>query len=197
MTRILLLRHGQSEWNAVGRWQGQANPPLSPLGRHQARRAAEHLPTFDVVVTSDLARANQTASILSDLAGLGDVHLEVGLRERAAGEWEGLDREQIERDWPGHLADGLRPPGFETDRALLGRTGAVLGRLVTQFTGSHVLAVCHGGVIRTHERDLGDHDSGRVPNLGGRWFEHDPEAGFSLGERVVLIDHDITAPPET
>ena len=197
MARILLLRHGQSEWNADGRWQGQADPPLSDLGRHQAAAAAAHLPHFDSVIASDLERARTTASILADLAGLGSVRHEPDLRERAAGDWEGLDRSQIEQGWPGYLGEGQRPTGFENDETLLIRTTEVLDRLVVEFSRQQVLAVCHGGVIRAHERSMGDHESGRVPNLGGRWLEYEPDSGFSLGPRVVLIDEDITAPPET
>ena len=103
MTRVLLIRHGQSEWNADGRWQGQADPPLTDLGRHQALHAARNLGTVDAIVASDLQRASETALIIADALGVGPVVLEPGLRERDAGEWSGLTRAEIERDWPGYL----------------------------------------------------------------------------------------------
>ena len=103
MTRVLLIRHGQSEWNADGRWQGQADPPLTDLGRHQALHAARNLGTVDAIVASDLQRASETALIIAEALGVGPVVLEPGLRERDAGEWSGLTRAEIERDWPGYL----------------------------------------------------------------------------------------------
>ena len=103
MTRVLLIRHGQSEWNAEGRWQGQADPPLTDLGRHQAVHAARNLGSVDAVVASDLQRASETALIIGEALGVGPVVLEPGLRERDAGEWSGLTRAEIERDWPGYL----------------------------------------------------------------------------------------------
>ena len=57
MTRVLLVRHGQSEWNADGRWQGQADPALTDLGRHQALHASRSLGSVDAIVASDLQRA--------------------------------------------------------------------------------------------------------------------------------------------
>jgi len=103
MTRVLLIRHGQSEWNADGRWQGQADPPLTDLGRHQALHAARNLGTVDAIVASDLQRASETALIIAEALGIGPVVVEASLRERDAGEWSGLTRAEIERDWPGYL----------------------------------------------------------------------------------------------
>lgn len=108
MTRVLLVRHGQSEWNADGRWQGQADPPLTDLGRAQAHHAARSLGVVDAIVSSDLQRAAETAAILAGELGVGPVVLDPDLRERDAGEWSGLTRSEIERDWPGYL--GPPPP---------------------------------------------------------------------------------------
>src|SRR3546814_14677380 len=69
MTRVLLVRHGQSEWNATGRWQGQADPPLTDLGRAQAHHAARSLGVVDAIVASDLQRAADTAPIISGELG--------------------------------------------------------------------------------------------------------------------------------
>jgi len=108
-TRALLTRHGQSEWNALGRWQGQADPPLSDLGRRQAHEAARSLGTVDGIWASDLQRAAETAVIIGDDMGVGPVVLDADLRERDAGEWTGLTRAEIERRYPGFLPDGRRP----------------------------------------------------------------------------------------
>jgi broad specificity phosphatase PhoE len=108
MTRVLLIRHGQSEWNADGRWQGQADPPLTDLGRAQAHHAARSLGAVDAVVSSDLQRAAETAGIIAGALGVGPLVVDPDLRERDAGEWSGLTRVEIERDWPGYL--GPPPP---------------------------------------------------------------------------------------
>src|SRR5690349_6102426 len=94
-TPILLVRHGQSEWNAQGRWQGQADPPLSELGRQQAFSASRKIGSVDVIVASDLERALHTAQIISGQIGVGPVIVEPLFRERDAGEWSGLTREEI------------------------------------------------------------------------------------------------------
>jgi probable phosphoglycerate mutase len=113
-TRVLLVRHGQSTWNADGRWQGQADPPLSALGEQQAREAAARLRDVDALWASDLDRARRTATILGDALGLG-VRVDARLRERHAGPWQGLTREQIEAEWPGHLTTNRRPADYETN----------------------------------------------------------------------------------
>ncbi len=88
---ILLLRHGQSTWNAEGRWQGQSDPPLSALGREQAEEAAGKLAGMDVstVVTSDLDRARTTGRILADALALAPPTEDPDLREYDVGDWEG------------------------------------------------------------------------------------------------------------
>src|SRR5690606_40076504 len=103
MTHLLLCRHGQSTWNAAGRWQGQADPPLSDLGRLQAQHAAKAVGAVDLIVASDLERARDTALIIAEAIGVGPVVIEPDLRERDAGEWSGLTREEIEAEWPGYL----------------------------------------------------------------------------------------------
>ena len=69
---VLLIRHGQSEWNASGRWQGQQDPPLTDVGRADARRAASGLGTFDAVMSSPLLRAVETAAALAEGSELPD-----------------------------------------------------------------------------------------------------------------------------
>src|SRR6187551_2407785 len=114
MSRILLVRHGQSTWNADGRWQGQADPPLSELGIAQAEAAARVLDGVGTIWSSDLERAHHTASILAAALGLAVVP-DARLREREAGEWTGLTRAEIDEQYPGAIAERRRPPGFEAD----------------------------------------------------------------------------------
>lgn len=185
---LLLVRHGQSTWNAEGRWQGQADPPLSELGRWQASEAAAKLGQLDAIVSSPQQRASQTALILSESLGVGPVHLVEDLRERHAGPWSGLTRADIEQRWPGWVDDGRRPEGYEADPPLVARARAALDEVLTTFAGATVLVVCHGGVIRALEADLGIAE-GRIPNLAGRVLHHDG-AGLRAGDRLELAPHE-------
>jgi probable phosphoglycerate mutase len=191
VTRILVLRHGESEWNVRGKWQGQADPPLTDTGREQAWLAAGKLGTFDVIACSDLQRARETAEIVA--RGLGhEVHaVHPEFRETHVGEWEGLTRVEIDRDWPDYLARGLRPPGFEPDESIVSRFTAGLGAVAGMCPGGTALVVAHGGVIRVMRRTLSLSDP-RIPNLGGCEFTLATGAGgasISAGEVVELVDH--------
>ena len=200
MPRLLLVRHGQSEWNAAGRWQGQADPPLSDLGRLQARAAGATIGAVDAIVASPLERAHRTALAISEAVGVGPVTVDPDLAERHAGEWQGLTRAQIDEQYPGYLDDTgegrRRPPGWEHDDVLLERVLRALGRIATDLAGADdVVAVTHGGVIYAVERHLGA-DFARIPNLGARWVAIDGDR-MTLGERLLLIDPDevlVTSP---
>jgi broad specificity phosphatase PhoE len=191
---MLLVRHGQSEWNAAGRWQGQADPPLTDLGRQQAATAAGRIGSVDVIVSSDLQRASETAQIISARIGVGPVIIEPDLRERDAGEWSGLTGAEIDTAWPDFRADGRRPPGWEPDEVLCRRTLAALDRIAAEYDGAAALVVTHGGVVYALELA---HNLGfdRLPNLGGRHLVHHG-AHLSLGDRILLVDDDdITTVP--
>jgi probable phosphoglycerate mutase len=192
-TRVLLARHGQSEWNAEGRWQGQADPPLSDLGRRQAHEAARALGAIDAIWASDLQRAGQTAAIISGDLGVGPVVLDPDLRERDAGEYSGLTRDEIEARFPGYLADGRRPPGWEPDDHLLARALAAVGRIAAAVPGGDVLVITHGGLMYNLENHLGA-EHVRLANLAARWLEVCGES-LRLGERIILTDpDDVTVP---
>ena len=109
---LLILRHGQSEWNAQGKWQGQADPPLTKVGEKQAKAAAQKLlsvcKSFDKIASSDLRRARRTAEIIAQVNG-GDVSVHKEFRERHAGVWQGLTRSEIEASWPNAIADQRWP----------------------------------------------------------------------------------------
>ncbi len=191
---MLLVRHGESEWNALGRWQGQADPPLSTTGRRQAAAAAERLGTVDLIVSSDLVRAAHTAHIIAQLLGVGPVLVEPRLRERDAGEWSGLTRDEVEERFPGYLDGGHRPPGWEPDELLLERTTGALDEIQRSWCGAQILVVTHGGVIYTLEREHGLPVT-RLANLEGRWAAHHGHR-LVLGERILLVgDDDITTVP--
>jgi len=186
-----MVRHGQSTWNASGRWQGHADAPLTDLGRTQAARAVASLPAVEVIWASDLERARATAAVIGEALGL-DVQVDVRLRERNAGEWTGLTRAEIEQGWPRFLNNHKRPVGFEHDDEVLIRVLAALHDLHEQHPDVDVLVVTHGGVLRALERHCGSVDRA-FPNLGGRRFELDAtdgELGVSAGERLFLLDAD-------
>lgn len=194
MTRFLLARHGQSTWNADGRWQGRADPPLSELGERQAadaivvlhERAASGL-SVDRIWASTLLRARRTAEIIA--AGLAlAVEVDHRLQEVDAGEWTGLTRAEIEADWPRYLGEHRRPPGFETHEHLAARALEALGAIAAATGDETVLVVTHGGVIGAVERHLAA-DWQRTPNLGGREVVA-TGAGLELGERFLLLDPD-------
>jgi probable phosphoglycerate mutase len=193
-TRLLLVRHGESTWNAEGRWQGQADPPLSPLGEDQARDAAAHVDGVDALWSSDLTRGRRTAEIMGERLRLA-VRVEPRLRERHAGEWQGRTRVEIDQEWPDYLRSGRRPPGFESDDALLERTLAAMADVAAVHPAETVLVVTHGGIVRTLERHLdpeGTRAGPLLPNLGGRWLRSDGNStGWSLGDRVLLLE-DVT-----
>lgn len=186
-SRILIVRHGQSTWNAAGKWQGQADPPLSEHGVEQAERAATQIDHVDLVWSSDLERAHHTARVIATPHGL-PVTADPRMREREAGGWTGLTRDEIEAQYPGYLADGRRPPGYEHDESLAERAFAALRDLAAALDGGTGVVVSHGGVILTVERW---HGIERTPihNLEARWLVADPGAatGFAVGERVTLL----------
>lgn len=196
--RLLLIRHGETAWNAEKRWQGWADVPLSPVGEEQAKQAAVALGTFfsvdaplHLIASSDLTRAQQTAEILRvHLAAHDPIHTERGLRERDVGELSGLTAAQVEEHWPGLLArwraGGIEaPPGGESTADFLARTReAVESLLAGTPPGSTTLAVTHGGVIRVLEHHLGVESLG-TRNLGGRFF-HVEETTLAAGEILML-----------
>jgi probable phosphoglycerate mutase len=199
-TRVLLVRHGESTWNAVRRWQGQANPPLTDRGENQARRAAtvaRDLGPFDAIAASSLERAHRTAEIIATDLGVPLLDADWDLSERSAGEWEGLTRSQIEEAFPGYLAEGRRPKGYESDDSIVARASSSLRRLAADHVGCTLLVVSHGGIIHALERvHLGGDRWQRLDNLTGRWFEVVEGALRPVDGRIALVpDGGPTIPP--
>lgn len=157
MRNITWVRHGQSEWNAVGKWQGQTDVPLSELGRQQAqalgRRLARLAPQFDLVVTSDLVRASETAELALQASGLAvELAREPRLREIKFGSIEGKSREQFTPQEREHISTWWRSPydivlqgGGESMTEVRQRVDAWMNELPKE---ARVLVFSHGGVIR-------------------------------------------------
>ncbi len=184
-TQLLLVRHGQSVWNAEGRWQGQADPPLSDVGRQQAAEASLAVGNLDAIFSSTQQRARQTAEIIAEEVGVGPVHSVSGIEERWVGPWSGMTTAEINEAFPGYLDDGRRPADFESDESLHTRSHTAIAAIAEASPGGVVLIVTHGGVIHNLERTHGL-DVGRVPNLGGRVLTV-TEADWTIGEPIQLV----------
>ena len=185
-TRLLTVRHGESEWNAVGRWQGQADPPLTDAGMLQAAAAAQQLGAFDGVWASRLQRAALTADIIAEHLGIGPVQLHPGLMENAFGPWEGLTVAEIEEGWPGYLADNRRPDGAEQPDVVVARGLAALREIAAEHAGGEVLVITHAGLIRTLRRACDGSDL-RFNNVGGCWFHVHGDGRVVAGDPVELV----------
>jgi len=156
-TEFWVIRHGESTWNADGRYQGQTDVPLSPVGLSQAKSLADRLAGlhFDAVYSSDLLRASQTAEIIAQrLAGTCAVQLDAGLREINVGQLSGLMFADIESQYPEYLSAlrsdpwATRRPGGESMQDLFIRCKAAFDRLRMRHNGKRLLIVSHGGVVR-------------------------------------------------
>ena len=186
--RLLLVRHGESTWNAEHRLQGQADPPLSPLGREQT---AALLPFLGEIparrLSSDLTRAVQTAELL----GLGGAPTDQRWREIDIGDWAGHTLDELDRaDVAAWQRGELAPPNAETFAELQARVAAAVDELL----GEDVIVVTHGGCVRAATAHL----TGADPRRLG------PPANASLtviehGERIRLHAYGLRAPdlPET
>ena len=153
-TTLLLIRHGETAWNAAGRIQGQLDVPLSPRGIWQAARLAERLAaeSIDAVVASDLARAALTAQPLA--AALGrTVQFEPRLRERHFGRFEGHTTDEIAQKWPADFHRwrerdaAWQIPDGESGQQFIARVIDALVELVAAHRGRTVAVIAHGGTL--------------------------------------------------
>jgi len=153
VTELWLVRHGETDWNRERRFQGHADEPLNDRGRTQARALAEELAGAGIaaVYTSDLARARETAEIVSRRLGLEAVPVRE-LREIDVGSWQGLTWPEIEARFPeGVAAWRERGHGWESGESydeLAERVLAALRRIAADHPGERVLVVGHGGTVR-------------------------------------------------
>ena len=145
-TVVGLLRHGQTDWNIDFRLQGVTDTVLNETGIAQAQIVGEHLigTAWDAVLTSPLTRAFETARIVTAVANLPDPLIEPKLLERSFGEAEGMTHEQWRTNYP----DPHAVPGAETLDELADRSWSLLEMLAAEYSGSRVLTVSHGALIR-------------------------------------------------
>jgi broad specificity phosphatase PhoE len=153
VTTILLARHGETDWNREGRFQGHADPPLNDTGRAQAARLAVELADVELaaVYSSPLRRALETAEVVAAAHDLTPIPLDA-LREVDVGSWQGLTRPEIETRFPDQFARWLDyEQGWadgETYEDMSQRVVAALLELAVEHGGKQILAVTHGGPIR-------------------------------------------------
>lgn len=153
MTKLLLARHGETDWNAQRRFQGHADPPLNDVGRAQARALAARVADAGVaaVYSSDLRRAAETADIVGEALGLDVTQLQA-LREIDVGEWSGLTVEEIVVRFPDgyrrHREGGDGWDQGETHAALSDRILAAVEEIAREHPQESILVVAHGACLR-------------------------------------------------
>ena len=171
--RLVVVRHGVTDWNREGRWQGRLDPPLSESGRHEAALVATRIagdPDLRParILASTLSRATETAAAIGDALGIA-VEPEPRLMEIGAGEWEGRTHAELEasdgeryRAW--RTTAGYGPPGGEPLTDAAARVKALL-TAVEASPAWPVLLVSHGGILRYFARELLDLDAERAEAL--------------------------------
>jgi broad specificity phosphatase PhoE len=154
MTRLIVWRHGNTDWNATDRVQGQTDTPLNDVGREQAAAAAPLLAALrpDAIVASDLQRARHTADTLAALTGL-QVRIDPRLRERYYGLWQGLSLADVAERFPAEYARwraGNESPGAEVESLddLGKRVGEALQEAADARPGGTIVVATHGGAAR-------------------------------------------------
>jgi broad specificity phosphatase PhoE len=181
MTTAVLVRHGETDWNVEGRWQGQADPPLNARGREQARQAAEALSKYEfgALYSSDLRRAWETAQFIAGRLDLCAVP-EARLREINLGKWQGSLSADIKAEYPDAFARWhaapltVRPPEGEDLFALEARVLAAVDDIRMRHPDRRVALVSHElpiAIVRCHAAGLGlEHVRQLIPG-NGQWVE--------------------------
>jgi broad specificity phosphatase PhoE len=154
-TRFILIRHAESTWNAVGRWQGHGDPPLSERGLEQSRRCAEEMrgERVDRLICSDLLRTRQTAEAIGSALGMPAQPCEE-LRELEIGRWTGMTREAITASEPELLAafdsgdPDVHPGDGESRNEIHLRVRRYVESVARDAPKSRVALVVHSGVIK-------------------------------------------------
>jgi len=190
--RVIIWRHGRTEWNLAGRVQGQTDVPLDAVGREQARSAAARLASLRPtrIVSSDLARARDTAEELGSLTGV-TVTTDARFRERGFGVREGLTLTEAWEQFPDHMArwlagDEAGIPGSESGVTAGERfTSALNEHLATLGPDETLVVVSHGGVTR----------AGTFSFLGLPRETWESFGGLSNCSWTVLEEREPIAPP--
>ena len=196
-TRIILWRHGNTDWNAERRTQGQMDVPLNDRGRAQAAAAAPALARLapDTIISSDLRRAADTAAALAELVKL-PVSYDVRLRERHFGAWQGLTRDEIIARYPEEFAawragHEVTSCGLETREAMRERIRAV----VASAGGGTTVLVTHGGTAMQAYRVLLGWPQEITHSLGSLGNCHWSELRLDEARGWILYAHNASVTP--
>lgn len=154
VTRLLVIRHGETPWNTEARIQGHIDIPLNDKGRWQAERVAQALADEELhaIYSSDLQRARHTAEAIAQAVGL-PLSVDESLRERHFGRFEGMTQEEVAAQWPEEARrwrerdPAYGPDGGETLEDFYGRCMDAITRLARQHPGQSIALVAHGGVL--------------------------------------------------
>ncbi len=182
LRRLVLLRHGQTDYNVAGRMQGHLDSHLTPAGLAQAEEIAPAVAALppDRILSSDLRRAVDTAAAVGAASGM-PVKVDPRLRETHLGEWQGLTVEDVERTWPGSIAawrsdPAYAPPGGESRIEVVRRSRPVVDELDDEYADNPrgiVVVVAHGGMIAGLVCGLLGMPTSTWPSIGGmgncRW----------------------------
>lgn len=197
--RILLIRHGETDWNVNGRWQGTIDIELNDLGREQARRVARFLRDRKIgaVFSSDLRRAAETATIIAQEHGV-EPTFDPRWRELNLGVFQGLTREEIivqyPQEWKDSHADfmGYRFPTGESRMIMQDRSYAALQAAISSDVDGDIVVVTHGGTIRILLRRLLGDDIDKsmlhISNTSVTTLETTDGLHFSLVS-LAQVDH--------
>lgn len=205
-TLVYLIRHGETDWNVEGRFQGHSDTPLNDIGRKQAGAVARwlaHQPvTFNALYTSDLVRCVDTAQMIADELRLPMIAAPA-LRELHCGEWEGYTSPAIDAHYPGQLTrwrqevDTFPIPGGESVTDVMRRVSVFYERTVVKHLGEAIIMVSHGGalsalLIAIDNVDMvqawNDRDR-RINNTGVTILKLDHMSGEHITEAFNLMQH--------
>lgn len=156
MTKVILVRHGQTLWNVEFRYQGQSDISLNEVGLHQAKLVAKRLQDEKIaaVYASDLGRARTTAEEIAGYHNL-PVGIVPNLKEISFGDWEGLTFREINEKWPGVMDNifkspaAVEIPGGETYSKVQERAAKAMDSLIKKHPDDTIVVVSHGATIRT------------------------------------------------
>jgi probable phosphoglycerate mutase len=193
-TKLCLIRHGETNWNAERRLQGHTDIPLNEKGVLQARQMAQAIKNskllFDVLYTSDLKRAADTANAIVKLFGV-EARVDSALRERHFGVLQGLTIQEAPLlqpvIWHAHITRDLEHDleGGESIQQFALRVHTSLDKLQEQHSGKTILLVSHGGTLDmmyriASKQDLSTERVASVPNASLNWITHQQDNGWSI-----------------
>jgi broad specificity phosphatase PhoE len=193
--RLVLWRHGQTAWNAEGRFQGHRDVPLDAAGWEQAERAAPYLAAMRpvAIVSSDLARAAQTAAALARITGLS-VQFDEDLRERFGGGWEGLTGAEIRASSPPQAVAAWVPPDGESSSAVADRAASALVRIADGLADGTLAGSSAPGGAGSRD-GAGAPGGAGLPALGHAAADMVPGAAGGRPDGARLPDRPWSGPP--